>query len=426
MTAAAAADVRNEATIGEVLRNPNFTIYFVAAFISNAGTFMQSVGVPFVMYDLTKRNAWVGASVFAGMVPSMLMSPFAGTLSDRVSRRLLLLCSNLVQLASAIGLWLLAVTDQLTPWRIIGLLIIAGFAVGFQNAVAHALIPLLVPPHQLVSALRINAVNYNIARVLGPLTASLVLVHWGYKATFAVNAISFLALIFGLLYVRTRPVPARPSVGRWYQDFADAWRYVTARATMRHMMVFSIAVSMLGSSTWQLGAGVVAEVYETDEKRLGTLIAIFGIGAVAAGMAMIVLGDRVRRSRATLTAVVLYGCGALVSVSAHTFVVGIFGFALMGIAHSVGAVSSTMSLQLQVDESYRGRVLALFIMFSFLGVPLGSLVGGKLGDTIGLQPTLASFGLLLIVYAAVLIVLFDSLSCLDERAHPDTRWVGDG
>jgi len=243
----AASEAPGEAALGEVLRNPNFTVYFCAAFISNAGTFMQSVGVPFVMYDLTKRNAWVGASVFAGMVPSMLMSPFAGTLSDRVSRRLLLLCSNLVQLASAIGLWLLAITDGLTPWRILGLLIIAGFALGFQNAVAHALIPLLVPPRQLVPALGINAVNYNIARVLGPLAASLVLVNWGYKATFAVNAVSFLALIFGLLYIRPRPVPRRASTAHWYQDFADAWRYVTARATMRHMMVFAIAVSMLGS-----------------------------------------------------------------------------------------------------------------------------------------------------------------------------------
>jgi len=166
---------------------------------------------------------------------------------------------------------------------------------------------------------------------------------------------------------------------------------------------------------WQLGAGVVAEVYRADEKRLGTLIAMFGVGAVAAGMAMIAIGDRVRRSRATLSAIVIYGCGALVSVSAHTFVVGIVGFALMGVAHSIGAVSSTMSLQLQVDEDYRGRVLALFVMFSFLGVPLGSLIGGRLGDTIGLQPTLASFGLLLIVYAVVLLVAFDSLSCLDKR-----------
>ena len=88
---------------------------------------------------------------------------------------------------------------------------------------------------------------------------------------------------------------------------------------------------------------------------------------------------------------------------------------MMGVAHSVSAISSTMAIQLQVDEDYRGRVLSLFIMFSFLGIPIGSIVGGRLGDTIGLQPTLAAFGSILLLYALVLVVRFDSLSCLDER-----------
>jgi MFS family permease len=403
-----------------VLRNPNFTAYFVSAFVSNAGTFMQSIGVPFVMYDLTRRNAWVGASVFASMIPSLLMSPLAGTLSDRVSRRLLLLSSNLVQLASAVGLWLLAVTDQITPWRIIALLTLGGFALGFQNAVAHALVPLLVPQRQLVAALRLNAVNYNIARVLGPATASLVLTQWGYRATFAVNALTFVPLIVALAYVRPRAVAARVITARWYRDFADAWAYVRARSTMRHLMVFSVAVSMFGSSTWQLGAGVVAEVYRTDEKRLGTLIAVFGVGAVLAGVGVIAAGDRLRRSRATMAAIVLYGLGSLVAVATHRFAIGVVGFFVMGVAHSVAAVSSTMSLQLQVDEDYRGRVLSLFIMFSYLGIPFGAIIGGRLGDTVGLQPTLAAFALVLLAYAAVLVVRFGALGCLDEL-HADHR-----
>lgn len=404
-----------------MLRNANFSVYFVAAFVSNAGTFMQSIGVPFVMYDLTHRNAWVGASVFAGMVPSLLMSPLAGTLSDRLNRRKILMGSNLVQLGAAVALWVLALTDEVTPWRIVGLLALAGFALGFQNAVAHALVPLLVPNRQLVAALRLNSVNFNIARVLGPLAATIVLATWGYKATFAINALSFVPLIGALLWIRPRVVPHKPVVAKWYEDFADAWAYVRARATMRHMMVFSIAVSMLGSSTWQLGAGVVAEVYRTDEKRLGTLIAVFGIGAVAAGVAIIAIGDRLPRSRATLSAIVLYGLGSLVAVATHSFEVGIVGFAIMGVAHSVGAVSSTMALQLQVDEDYRGRVLSLFIMFSFLGVPIGSLIGGRLGDAIGLQPTLRGFAVILLAYATVLVVRFDALRCLDERpATPAT------
>jgi MFS family permease len=345
----------------------------------------------------------------------MLMSPFAGTLSDRVSRRAILFGSNLVQLSSAIGLWLLAVTGEITPWRIIGLLIVAGFASGFQNAVAHALVPLLVPQRELIPALRLNSVNYNVARVVGPLAASVVLTRWGFKATFGLNALTFLVVLCGLAYVRPRVVPRRPSTARWYVDFADAWAYVRKRATMRHMMAFSIAVSMLGASAWQLGAGVVVEVYHADEERLGMLISVFGFGAVVAGVSMIAIGDRLARSRATMLAIALYGTGVLTAVATHSIAVGVVGFAIMGVAHSVGAISSTMALQLQVEEDYRGRVLSLFVMFSFLGVPIGSIVGGRLGDLIGLQPTLLGFGTILLVYVTVLLLRFDALRCLDHQ-----------
>ena len=350
MTAAGA----EPAGVAEVLRNPNFSVYFVSAFISNAGTFMQSIGVPIVMYDLTERNAWVGAAVFASMVPSLLMAPIAGTLADRINRKLMLFSSNVVQLLCAAGLWILAAADAITPWRIIGLLIIAGFAGGFQNAVAHALVPLLVPERQLMAALRLNAVNFNIARVIGPAAAGVVLARWGVTATFAINTLTFLAVLGGLLYVRPRAAAVRDISGGWFRDLLQGTAYVRGHRTMRHLIVFSLLVSMLGSSSWQLGAGVVSEVYRVDKERLGTLIAVFGVGALVAGVSALSLGDRVRRSRLMLLALALYGSGAMVSVSMHRFAVGVIGYGAMGVAHSVGAMASMMSLQLQVDDHYRG------------------------------------------------------------------------
>ena len=112
---------------------------------------------------------------------------------------MILLGSSIVQLIAATALWLLAINDALTPWRIVGCLVVAGFGAGFQNATAHALIPLLVPHEQLMPAIRLNAVNFNVARVIGPVAGSLVLAHWGYRSTFALNALSFLVVIAGLL-----------------------------------------------------------------------------------------------------------------------------------------------------------------------------------------------------------------------------------
>lgn len=406
--------VTEPASVGDVLRNFNFSVYYTTAFVSNAGTFMQGVGVPFVMYELTKSNTWVGASVFAVMIPSLLMGPIVGTLADRRDRRIILLGSSIVQLIAATALWLLAINDALTPWRIVGCLVVAGFGAGFQNATAHALIPLLVPHDQLMPAIRLNAVNFNVARVIGPVAGSLVLTHWGYRSTFALNALSFLVVIVGLLVARPRRIVYSGAHEPWLRAFMTSVDYVRSRRSMRQLMVFSFMLSVFGASVWQLTAGLVAEDYHAKESGIGYLIAAFGVGASIAGLFLLARGDRFRRSRLTLLGISFYSLGALVAVITPFIGVGLIGFALMGSAHSLGGVASTSTLQTQVSEDFRGRVLALFIMSSFVGIPLGSVGGGRLGDIFGLRPTLAAYALALALYGAYAFVRLDRLHLFDK------------
>ncbi|HUP72642.1 MAG TPA: MFS transporter [Acidimicrobiales bacterium] len=406
--------VAEPASVGDVLRNFNFSVYYTTAFVSNAGTFMQGVGVPFVMYELTKSNTWVGASVFAVMIPSLLMGPIVGPLADRRDRRMILLGSSIVQLIAATALWLLAINDALTPWRIVGCLVVAGFGAGFQNATAHALIPLLVPHHQLMPAIRLNAVNFNVARVIGPVAGSLVLTNWGYRSTFALNALSFLVVIVGLLLARPRSIVYAEEHEPWLRAFMTSVDYVRSRQSMRQLMVFSFMLSVFGASVWQLTAGLVAEDYQAAESGIGYLIAAFGVGASTAGLFLLARGDRFRRSRMTLLGISFYSLGALVAVITPFIGVGLFGFALMGAAHSLGGVASTSTLQTQVSEDFRGRVLALFIMSSFVGIPLGSVGGGRLGDLFGLRPTLAGYAVALGLYVVYAVVRLDRLQLFDR------------
>jgi MFS family permease len=412
--ATATSTAPESASVGEVLRNTNFSVYFLTAFISNAGTFMQGVGVPFVMYELTESNTWVGASVFAVMIPSLLMGPIVGPLADRRDRRIILLGSSIVQLVAAVSLWLLAINDALTPWRIVGCLVVAGFGAGFQNATAHALIPLLVPRRQLMPAIRLNAVNFNVARVIGPVAGSLVLTHWGYRSTFALNAVSFMVVIVGLLVARPRRIAYPNEHERWVRAFVTSIDYVRSRQSMRQLMVFSFMLSVFGASVWQLTAGLVAEDYHASESGIGYLIASFGAGASVCGLTMLVRGDQWRRSRMTLTGISFYGLGAIVAVATPHIAVGLMGYALMGAAHSLGGVASTSTLQTQVSEDFRGRVLALFIMSSFVGIPLGSVAGGRLGDLFGLRPTLAAYGVALGLYLLYAVVRLDRLHIFDK------------
>ena len=412
--------VEETASVGDVLRNFNFSVYYLTTFVSNAGTFMQAVGVPFVMYELTKSNTWVGACVFAVMIPSLLMGPIVGPLADRRDRRMILLGSSIVQFIAATALWLLAITDSLTPWRIVGCLVVAGFGAGFQNATAHALIPLLVPHEQLLPAIRLNAVNFNVARVIGPVAGSLVLTTWGYRSTFALNALSFLVVIVGLLLVRPRRIVYSGEHEPWLRAFMTSVHYVRLRQSMRQLMVFSFMLSVFGASVWQLTAGLVAEDYHAAESGIGFLIASFGVGASTSGFILLARGDRFRRSRMTLAGISGYSLGALLAVITPYIAVGLIGFALMGAAHTLGGVASTSTLQTQVSENFRGRVLALFIMSSFVGIPLGSVGGGRLGDLFGLRPTLAAYSLALVLYVVYAVVRVDRLRLFDQpESLPD-------
>src|SRR4029453_8846180 len=129
---------------------------------------MQTIGVPFVIYDLTGSNAWVGASVFAGLVPALIVGPFAGIVAHRISPKIVLLWANGIQTVAALGLWILSAHGLLTPWRIIGLLVVAGFGAGFQYASAQAVVAQLVPREHLVQAIRLNTLGFTGARAVGP------------------------------------------------------------------------------------------------------------------------------------------------------------------------------------------------------------------------------------------------------------------
>jgi MFS family permease len=331
---------------------------------------------------------------------------------------MILLGSSIVQLIAATALWLLAINDALTPWRIVGCLVVAGFGAGFQNATAHALIPLLVPPQQLMPAIRLNGVNFNVARVIGPVAGSLVLTHWGYRSTFALNALSFMVVIVGLLVARPRRIVYTTQHEPWLRAFMTSVDYVRSRQSMRQLMVFSFMLSVFGASVWQLTAGLVAEDYHASESGIGYLIASFGAGASVCGFTLLVRGETWLRSRMTLTGIGFYGLGAIVAVATPHIAVGLMGYALMGAAHSLGGVASTSTLQTQVSENFRGRVLALFIMSSFVGIPLGSIAGGRLGDIFGLRPTLGAYGVALGMYVVYAVTRLDRLRIFD-RSHSD-------
>ena len=399
----------------DLLQERSFVVYFSASFISNIGTFMQGLGVPFVLYRLTGSNAWVGAGVLANWAASLLVTPAAGLISDRLNRRVILMWSNGVQLIAGAGLWLLAQRDALTPWRMMVPLVLGGLAAGFQYAPSQSLLPLLVPHEHRVAGMRMFNVQFTLARAIGPALAGLVLHTWGVRTTFAVNTLSFVAVLVALFFVRERATLQSRTEGKWHRQFADGARYLLQRPSMTRGILTAFVIALCGSGTVQLAAGIAAEIFRVDSDRLGLLVAAFGVGASSASVCLLLAGARWRRSVAALFGGVCYACGILVVVSTHSFAIGALGFALMGTGHVSGGTSISTSLHAQVQEQYRGRLTSFYLMALLGGSPLGALLWGALGDAIGLRRALFCSAAALLGYLAFVVVRFDRLRGLDAN-----------
>jgi MFS family permease len=407
------------ASARDVLADVNFTTYFVASLISNSGSFMQTIGVPFVIYDLTGSNTWVGASVFAGLVPSLVVGPMAGIVADRMSRRIVLLWANGVQAVAALVLWFMAVHHDLTPWRIVAVLVVAGAGAGFQYSSAQAIVSQLVPREHLVQALRINTLGFTGARAVGPAVAGIVLHEAGATTTFGVNALSFLVVMAALVPLRLAPFTP-PVREPWSRQLRGAVDLVRSRPSMRLVVAMAFTVALLGQSVAQLVAGISVEVYGRGGGAQGALLAVFGTGSIISSLVLITTGDRRRRSRTAFTGLILYGLGAICVVVTTQLAVGLAAFFLMGLAHVLTGISMNTALQVQVSEEYRGRVISLYLMALLAGMPLGALISGRLGDLVGLRPTIAGSGALLVTIAVVAAVrsnLFAGLDVTGDEYH---------
>ncbi len=404
-----------------VLANRDFAIYFWCATVSNAGSFMQGITVPFTLYELTKSNSWVGFGSVAALIPSLLISPVSGTLSDRFSRRLVLMWANVIQLLSALVLVYFAASDALTPWLIIGIVGVGSLGAGFQYSSAQSIAAVLLPPEQLLQGVRLNSVGFTTARAVGPAVAGVVLERWGATTTFTLNAMSFVVVIVGLCFVRVSETH-RPTAQRsWRVEFIEGVRYVWQRQALRLVVMTAFVSAFFGQSMAQLAAGLVREEFGVKGAGLGWLAAMYGCGALFSSLMLVRYGDRLRRSTMVRSGLMLFATGITITIATPVLAVGLVGFLIAGTAHSLTGISLNTSMQAQVADNYRGRAVTAYLMALLAGMPLGAFAGGLLGDRIGLRPSLGAFAAVIVVYVVYAQTRRDRLVAIDanEVAQPD-------
>jgi MFS family permease len=409
----APAAEQNRSSMG-AFKHRDFALFWWTALISNSGSWMQTVAVPKVIYDLTGSSTWLGIAALASLGPSLILTAFAGVLADRVSRRLILIVTQLVQMAVAIGLFALYLADAMTPLRIIWLLVVSGIAAGFQTSAWQSFVPTLVPRERLMDAVRLNSVQFTAARALGPGFGALALTLFGTGTAFLLNALTYVLVVAALLVVNPRQVIGKAKNEPVFKVLAEGFRFVASRQVFRRIVLTMFLISLLGQTLMQLAAGIAADLYNKPTADNAILVAAMGVGSVPMSIYIIGWAGRVQRSRMVLFSIVVYFIGVSMIPLSSNFTVGVIAFGLLGVAHMPLASTMNTYLQAYVADEIRGRVLSIYLLAVMAGMPAGALIFGRLADVIGMRQAMAIDALAFAGLLVLVVVGFNRFTAIDR------------
>ncbi|HJU18760.1 MAG TPA: MFS transporter [Stellaceae bacterium] len=372
------------------LRHPTFRALWIATLASNTGLWIQNTGAGWLMTSLAPSPMMVSLVQAAAMLPVFLFALPGGALADILDRRLTLIAAQIWIAGAGLLLTGLAAIGLLGAW---GLLLLT-FVIGAGTAVIFpawaAAIPELVPREDLVQAIALNGVGFNLARAFGPALGGVVMATAGPAATFSLNALGFLALLWALLAWH-RPAPRRADLPpeRMQSAMRAGLRFAIAMPTMRVAILRACAFFFFASAVWALLPLVVRKGLGLGPVAFGLMLGTAGGGAVLASMALPALRERLSPGRLVLTAsLVAYAAMALLGVGRH-WVAAAVAVLLFGAAWLVAGTTVGVVAQMSTPAWARARALGVFQLSCFGAQAIGSALWGGVGTRLSVPIALA-------------------------------------
>lgn len=418
----------------DAFRHRAFLLFWSGALVSNVGTWMQAAALGIVVWGFRRSEADLGIVNFAAQIPTLFLVLPGGLLADRVDKRKLIMWAQVGLMAQALGIGFLYVTGRLTPAAPVASLIwvcALGLAAGVLTALSfpawQAIIPDLVPRPTLLNAIALNSAQFQSARMLGPLAASAILLAGlGMADIFWINAASFLFVIGALWMVRTMPhaAPAekRPAEGSW-ASVAAGIRYATSHRMVGIVILSTAIVTVVGMPYVFLLPSVADKVLGFKGAELNRiysfLLAANGLGAVAGALIVASLPHTIRRERLMRWSILATALLLIAFAFTPWLWLSLVLSALSGAGVLTTNSLANTSVQANVPNHLRGRVMSVFIM-SFLGImPLSAILFGFIAQVTGPAAAIAGGAAVLLAWALILIAR-PSLLTHDEATEAGT------
>lgn len=367
---------------------------------------MQKVAQAWLIVTMTGTTSafFLGLDSFLGEVPILLFTLVGGVVADRSDRRHMMLSSQTIQMVTAFILAILVFTDTVRIWHVLTLSFITGCAQAFGGPAYQSLIPTLVGKDHLPNAIALNSIQFNLARVIGPIVAGAALAAFGMVACFGINGISFLFVIAAILALRDVHVPPAATT-RMLDQMKDGLRYVRQSRALITVTVLGFTGAFLGLPLLTFLPVITRDVFQEDVTFYTYLMTCSGAGAVTGALVVAWMGKHANMGRLLLVFLALFGLAMIGFSQSRTIYLSALVLFMAG-SLLVMCFSLTTSLaQLLAPPELRGRVVSIYMVAFRGGSPLGGLASGWLVTQLGSAPTVLAINGAALTVIAVFVML---------------------
>ena len=381
----------------------DFRLLWIGAFTSTTGTWMQTVAQGWVVLNMTNSAFLLGVDGFLSTGPMLIFSLFGGVVADRIERRKIMLFSQYLQMTFAFILAALIFSGNVKVWHIFLLSFLTGSAQSFSGPAYISLLPLLVKREDVPNAIAMNSMQFNLARVVGPVLAGISLSTLGAAACFGINGLSFFAVIVVLLIIRSPEVKGRAEPGTMVEEMKEGFRFVAQRPTLMLLTFLAFAGTFLGMPIVTFLPVVAKSIFHLGANGYAWMMTTYGLGSVTGALVVAATAHLPRKGSIALKLQLAFALLLVAFAFSRSLPMSLVIAFCSGIC-IVGVISLYSSLvQLTTSDAMRGRVMSIFMLAFRGGMPLGNLIAGYVAQRWSITTALAVNGAILAVVAIVFI-----------------------
>mgnify|MGYP001416557314 CR=1 FL=1 len=377
------------------LHSRNYRLYFIGQGVSLIGTWMQNIALSWLVYRLTGSVFLLGLIGFTSQIPTFILAPFTGVLTDRYNRLRIMTVAQAFFMLQALTMTLLVLFNLIEVWHIIALSLVFGIISAFDAPARQSLvIDLIDKPEDLGNAIALNSALFNGARLIGPAIAGIAIAAFGEGICFLLNTLSFVAVIIALLRITIPFKPAQVQPEKFKKSFTEGFQYTFQSLPIRTLITLLALLSIVGFPFLVLLPAYAKEILHGGSDTLGFLMSSLGAGALTGAIFMASRKSVLGLGRIISVNVILFGAAIVFASLSEKMIFSLISFYIGGLSMILSLAAINTMLQTIADEDKRGRVMSFYAMALMGTTPIGNLLAGSVASGIGIPYTLLTGGII--------------------------------